>query len=126
MKRQRLKETSFLGAALAMSMTGIEMPAHAAELPKAGTSITMSDFGATEGFATLSVLDEVAETTGSKKGSSKKGSTSSSSSGGSYGGDDSSGSKKGSSKKGSSSSSSSSGGYYGGDDSSGSKKGSSK
>ena len=51
MKSQKLKETSFLGAALAMTITGAEMPANAAEIPQRGASVTMTDFGDLEGFA---------------------------------------------------------------------------
>ena len=43
MKRQKLKQTSFLGAALAMSVSGIEMPAHAAEMPTPGKGISMGE-----------------------------------------------------------------------------------
>ncbi|NQX94021.1 MAG: hypothetical protein HRT64_03705, partial [Erythrobacter sp.] len=90
MKRQKLKETSFLGAALAMSVVGIEMPAHAAEMPTPKGGIAMNDFGELEAFGSLASLHDVAQKSKSKskkgsKKSSKKGSVGSSSGGDYYG-----------------------------------------
>ena len=87
MKRQKLKETSFLGAALAMSVAGIEMPAYAAEMPKTSSGITMTDFGEIQGFGSTIEIEQAATAKsgskkGSKKGSSKKGGTTTSTSGG--------------------------------------------
>lgn len=76
MKYKKLAETSFLGAALAMSASGIEAPAHAIELGATNKPITMQDFGHQIGADELYDFKGIAEKSKSKKKGSKKGSSS--------------------------------------------------